>query len=328
MKEAINKLILGTDLSREEANNAMKTIMSGEATQAQIGSFLTALRIKGETTEEISEFAKVMRAFASTIKPRVKGMLVDTCGTGGDRMQTAGAGVPIAKHGNRSVTSESGSADVLEALDVNIDLSPEEVERIIEKIGIGFMFAPLFHGAMKHAIGPRREIGIRTVFNVLGPLTNPANASAQLMGVFDQTLTMKLSGVMKDLGVKKAIVVYGLDGLDEISNIGETQISELKNKKIETYRVTPGDFGLKKARAKEILGGDSKYNAELANKILQGEEGGPKQDIVELNAGAAIYIGGKAGSIEEGVEIARQAISSGRAYDKLLALSVESRIGA
>jgi anthranilate phosphoribosyltransferase len=220
MKEAINKLILGTDLSREEANNAMKTIMSGEATQAQIGSFLTALRIKGETTEEISEFAKVMRAFASTIKPRVKGMLVDTCGTGGDRLQTfnistiaafiaAGAGVPIAKHGNRSVTSESGSADVLEALDVNIDLSPEEVERIIEKIGIGFMFAPLFHGAMKHAIGPRREIGIRTVFNVLGPLTNPANASAQLMGVFDQTLTMKLSGVMKDLGVKKAIVVYG-----------------------------------------------------------------------------------------------------------------------
>jgi anthranilate phosphoribosyltransferase len=202
------------------------------------------------------------------------------------------------------------------------------VEHIIEKIGIGFMFAPLFHGAMKHAIGPRREIGIRTVFNVLGPLTNPANASAQLMGVFDQTLTVKLSGVMEVLGVKKAIVVYGLDGLDEISNIGETQISELKNKKIETYRVTPGDFGLKKARAKEILGGDSKHNAELANKILQGEEGGPKQDIVELNAGAAIYIGGKAGSIKEGVEIARQAISSGRAYDKLLALSVESRIGA
>lgn len=211
MKAVINKLVEGCDLSRQESKDAMKTIMSGEATPSQIGAFLTALRIKGESVEEISEFAKVMREFASTIHPRVDGTLVDTCGTGGDSLKTfnistiaafvvAGAGVPIAKHGNRSVTSKCGSADVLEALDVKIDLTPKEVEKIIEQVGIGFMFAPVFHGAMKHAIGPRREIGIRTVFNVLGPLTNPANANAQLLGVFDEGLTEKLAGVLKDLG--------------------------------------------------------------------------------------------------------------------------------
>jgi anthranilate phosphoribosyltransferase len=339
MKEVINKLVDGKDLSRAEAKATMKAIMSGESSPAQIGSFLTALRIKGETVEEISEFAKVMREFASTIHPKVRGTLVDTCGTGGDKINTfnistvaalvaAGAGVPIAKHGNRSVTSESGSADVLEALEVRIDLNPEKVERIIEKVGIGFMFAPLFHGAMKHAIGPRREIGIRTVFNILGPLTNPANAHAQLLGVFDKALPEKLAGVLRDLGIKRALVVHGFVGLDEISNLGETKISELNEKKIESYVVSPEDFGLTRAHQKEILGGDAKHNAELARSILRGEEGGPRQDIVELNAGAAIYVGGKANSIMDGLEVARQTIKSGSAYDKLLALSVETRVEA
>lgn len=338
MKDTIGKLVDGKDLTREDANNAMKTIMSGGATPAQIGSFLTALRIKEETLEEISEFARVMREFASTIHPKAKGTLVDTCGTGGDRIKTfnistiaafvaAGAGVPIAKHGNRSVTSKCGSADVLEELDVKIDVPPKEVERIIEKVGIGFMFAPLFHGAMKHAIGPRRELGIRTVFNVLGPLTNPANAQAQVLGVFDASLTEKLAGVLKDLGIRRALVVHGVDGLDEISNIGDTRISELRDKKVETYVLSPEDFGLKKASAKDISGGDARYNAELARRILRGEEKGPRQDIVELNAAAGIYVGEKASSIKEGIEVAREVIRKGYAHDKLLALSVESRVG-
>ncbi len=338
IKLVINKLVDGRDLSREEAAGVMKTIMSGEATPAQVGSFLTALRLKGETVEEISEFARVMREFASTIHPKVEGALVDTCGTGGDRIKTfnistiaafvvAGAGIPIAKHGNRSVTSKSGSADVLEALDVNIGLKPEEVERVIEKVGIGFMFAPLFHGAMKHAIGPRRDISIRTVFNVLGPLTNPANADAQLLGVFDAELTETLAGVLKDLGVKRALVVHGMDGLDEISTLGATQVSELKDGAVETYTVNPEEFGLKKAKPEEISGRDPAYNAKLARRILTGEEGGARQEIVEVNAGAAIYVGGKAESIKEGIEVAREAIQSGRAYNKLLALAVESRAG-
>jgi anthranilate phosphoribosyltransferase len=338
MKALINKLVEGLDLSRNESKYAMKTIISGEATPPQIGAFLTALRIKGETVGEISEFAKVMREFASTIHPRVDGTLVDTCGTGGDNLNTfnistvaafvvAGAGVPIAKHGNRSVTSKCGSADVLEALDVKIDISPSEVEKIIEEVGIGFMFAPLFHGAMKHAIGPRREIGIRTVFNVLGPLTNPANAEAQLLGVFDEGLTEKLAGVLKDLGVERALVVHGINGLDEISNIGSTRISELKDNQIDTYEVSPQDFGLKAVNSRDLRGGTADYNALLAKKILLGEVGGSRQDIVELNAGAAIYVGGKASSIEEGIEVARDSIRTGNAYNKLLALSAASRAG-
>ncbi len=336
MKEFIDKLVRGEDLSADEAHGSMKLVMSGGATPAQIGSFLTALRMKGETVEEISEFAKVMREFASTIRPHVEGMLVDTCGTGGDRIKTfnvstvsafvvAGAGVPVAKHGNRSVTSKSGSADVLEALGVNINLPPERVEKLIETVGIGFMFAPLFHGAMKHAVGPRKELGIRTVFNILGPLTNPANADAQVVGVFAEELTDKLGGVLRNLGLKKALVVHGLDGLDEISNIGKTRITEVGRAGIEGYVVSPEDFGLKKASVKEIIGGDSAYNARLAKKILSGEERGARLDIVLLNAGAAIYAGGAAGSIPEGVDIAREVISDGRALDKLKVLSAESK---
>ena len=336
MKPLINRVVNGENLTREDARDAMKTIMSGEATPSQIGAFLTGLRIKGETVEEISEFAKIMREFAASIHPKVTGELVDTCGTGGDVLNTfnvstisafvaAGAGTPVAKHGNRSVTSMCGSADVLEALDVNINLTPENVERVIEKVGIGFMFAPLFHGAMKHTIRPRREMGIRTVFNILGPLTNPANAPAQILGVFDRDLTEKLANVLQDLGVKRALVVHGLDGLDEISIIGETQISELKNGEVETYIVSPEEFGLKTAMPDDIAGKDVTGNAELVKHILRGEESGPKTDIVLLNAGAAIYVGGGASSIKDGVEKARASIKSGRALKKLLALSEESR---
>ncbi len=336
MKEFIGKLVDKKNLSREEARDSMKAIMSGSASQAQIGAFLTALRMKGETIEEISELARVMREFASTIHPRVKGSLVDTCGTGGDRLKTfnvstiaafvaAGAGVPIAKHGNRSVTSKSGSADLLEALGVKIDLPPMEVQGIIEKISIGFMFAPIFHGAMKHAIGPRREIGIRTVFNVLGPLTNPAGADAQVLGVFDPNLTEKLANVLLDLGIKRALVVHGMDGLDEISTIGDTQISELKNSSVETYLASPTDFGISKAIVDKISGGNPQQNAQLTLKILKGEEKGPRLDIVLLNAAAAIYVGGKSTSIEKGIQLAVQSISQGEAHDKLQALTLASR---
>ncbi|HDY73734.1 MAG TPA: anthranilate phosphoribosyltransferase [Euryarchaeota archaeon] len=335
MKEVIAKLVEGRNLTRDEAHSAMKTIMSGDASPAQIGSFLTALRIKGETIEEISEFARVMRDFASTINPTVDGTLLDTCGTGGDKLSTfnistvsafvvAGAGISIAKHGNRSVTSKCGSADLLEALGVKIDIPPREVERVIEKIGIGFMFAPLFHGAMKHAIGPRRELGIRTVFNILGPLTNPANADAQVLGVFERGLTEKMASVLADLGVKHALVVHGIDGLDEISTVGETQISELRNGRVETYTVAPEDYGFERVDVEVLSGGDAAFNAGLAKGILTGEEEGARLDIVLLNAGAAIYAGGKADSIKEGIEIARKSISSGRAYEKLLALAAET----
>jgi anthranilate phosphoribosyltransferase len=335
LKYFISKLVEKEDLSEEEARQAMQTIMSGNATDAQIGSFLTALRMKGETVEEISAFAKVMREFAENINPRVTGTLVDTCGTGGDTVKTfnistiasfvvAGAGVPIAKHGNRSVTSKSGSADLIEALGVKIDLPPKEVETCIEKVGIGFMFAPIFHKAMKYAIGPRREMGIRTVFNILGPLTNPANANAQLLGVFDINLTEKMARVLYRLGVKRAMVVHGIDGLDEISTLGKTQVSELNNGEVRSYQIKPEDFGLKKASVSELAGGNAEKNAAIALKILRDKETDPRRDIVELNAAAGIYIGNKASSLEEGLEVARDSIDSGKALEKLDALIKET----
>lgn len=335
MKQFINKLVEGKDLNREEAEEAMKTIMSGNATQAQIGAFLTALRMKGETIEEISACAKIMREFAERINPKVDGTLVDTCGTGGDKVKTfnistisalvvAGADIPIAKHGNRSVTSKAGSADVLEALGVKIDLPPKDVERCIEKTGIGFMFAPVFHKAMKHAIGPRKEMGIRTVFNVLGPLTNPASAKAQVLGVFDAGLTEKLANVLKNLGVERALVVHGLEGLDEISTMGQTKISELNGSEVRTYKIEPEDFGFKRAQITELSGGNAKYNARIVVDLLKNGEKGAKRDIVVLNAAAGIYVGGKATSIREGIELANESIDSGKAYEKLVALVRES----
>lgn len=333
IKEGIQKLIAGANLTYEEARAIMKEVMSGNATQAQIGAFITALRMKGETIDEISALAAVMREFCKRIYPKVQGRLVDTCGTGGDRVKTfnisttaafvvAGAGVTIAKHGNRSVTSKSGSADILEKLGFNLNSSPDMVKKSIEKVGIGFMFAPVFHGAMKHAIGPRREIGIRTVFNVLGPLTNPANATAQLLGVYDKALIEPLAYVLKKLNCEEAMVVHGLDGLDEISTIGKTAIAQLKEGKVSLLEVAPKDFGVKLAKPEDIKGTTPEQSAELTFRILYGYEkdGDPKRDIVLVNAAAGIMLGGKADDFRYGLELAYESIDSGAAYKKLKSL--------
>ena len=331
MKEIIEKLINGLNLAPDEAESAMQTIMSGKATDAQIAAFLVALRIKGETPEEIAALAQVMRRFATAIRPEVSGTLVDTCGTGGDAAGTfnistasmfvvAGAGIPIAKHGNRSVSSKSGSADVLESLGVNIAMAPEKVQECIEKTGIGFMFAPGFHSAMKHVMPARRELGIRTVFNILGPLTNPANAKGQVVGVYNAALTEKIAEVMNILGVERAFVVHGEPGMDEISNVGKTKISELSKGKIKTYMITPEDFGVKRARMADLAGADAKENAKIITDILAGKDKGPRRDIVLLNAAAGIVAGKKAKTLKEGLEIARDSIDSGKAYKKLEAM--------
>ncbi len=329
MQEFIRKLVEGGDLTPEEAGKAMEAIMAGSATPAQTAAFLTALRLKGETVEEIAAFAKVMRSFADCIEPKV-GPLVDTCGTGGDRCKTfnistvtafvmAGAGVSVAKHGNRSVTSKCGSADLLEALGVRIDLPPKAVERVIEEVGIGFMFAPTFHRAMKHAAGVRKEIGIRTVFNILGPLTNPAGARAQLLGVYDPGLTEKMALVLRSLGSERALVVHGIEGLDEISISGETRVSELKDGEVRSYALGPREFGFEQCPIGRLEGGDPQANAATALAILQGEKG-PRRDVVVLNAAAGIYVGGLARSIKEGIPLAEGSIDSGKAYGKLKVL--------
>jgi anthranilate phosphoribosyltransferase len=329
MKESIQKLVEGRDLTSQEAEAAMKEIMGGQAEDAQIAGFLTALRMKGETATEIAAMASVMREFAENIHPKVSGRLVDTCGTGGDKLKTfnvsttamfvvAGAGIPIAKHGNRSVSSKCGSADVLEALGVKIDLPPKKVEECIEEVGVGFMFAPVFHKSMKNVMPARKALGIRTVFNVLGPLTNPANAKGQIVGVFDGTLTEKLAEVLKRVGVEHALVVHGINGLDEISIICETKISELsEDGSIRSYTVKPEDFGLKRAHARDVLGGDANHNAKILREILDGTEDGAKRDMVLLNAAAGIVCGGKAESIKDGINLARKSINSGKALEKL-----------
>lgn len=326
IKEAIGKIVDGLDLTREEMIACMNEIMTGVTTQAQIGSFITALRLKGETVEEITGAAIVMREKATRIKVS-DSLVVDTCGTGGSGTNTfnisttvafvvSGAGLKVAKHGNRGVSSSCGSADVMKALGVNIDIQPEKVEECIEKIGIGFLYAPLFHGAMKFAIGPRREIGIRTIFNILGPLTNPANASCQVLGVYNEKLTEKLANVLNNLGTKRAFVVYGLDALDEISITGKTKVSELKDKMVRSYFIKPQDFGIKNARLEDIKGGTIEENARFVRRVLEDEKG-PRQDIVLLNASCALVAGGLAKDFKDGVKIARQAIESGRAKEKL-----------
>jgi len=321
MKEILQKLTEGKDLDAEEAELAMQRIMKGESNGAEIAGFLVALKMKGETTEEITAFAKVMKENSNSIHPKVE-LLVDTCGTGGDNSGTfnisttsafiaAGAGVPIAKHGNRSVSSKCGSADVLEELGAKM-LQPSEVEKCIEDIGIGFMFAPYFHPAMKHVMPARKALGIRTVFNVLGPLTNPAGAQAQVLGVFDESMTEKMAEVLLGLGTKHALVVNG-EGTDEIV-FGKTKVSELKNGKIETYIIDGKELGFED---KEIPKPESKDdNAKILENVLKGEEGTAKE-ISILNAAAAIYVGGKAGSIEKGINAAREAVDSGKAYEKL-----------
>ena len=327
IKEAISKVVEGEDLESEEARLVMEEIMSGRATSAQIASFLTALRMKSERVEEIVSFAHTMLRYASIISPKVDGVMVDTCGTGGDRIKTfnistisafvaAGAGLVIAKHGNRAVSSKAGSADVLEALGINVMLEPERVCECIEKVRMGFMFAPIFHPAMKYAIGPRREIGIRTVFNILGPLTNPAKAKAQVIGVYDISLVEKIAEVLRGLGLRHAIVAHGLDGLDELSPIGETKIAELKDGEITTYRVAPEDFGLERAKVSEIEGGNAEENARIAIDILKGRKGA-KRDAVLMNAAAAMVVGGLAADLKDGFELAAVSIDSGEAYRKL-----------
>jgi anthranilate phosphoribosyltransferase len=330
IKENIQKLVNGGDLTHEESTASMKEIMSGEATNSQIGAFLTALRIKGETSDEITAFTSVMKQYCRRIHPTVKGRLVDTCGTGGDRIKTfnisttaafvvAGADVAVAKHGNRSVTSKCGSADVLERLGLNLSVAPENVERAIEGVGVGFMFAPAFHPAMKYAIGPRREIGIRTVFNVLGPLTNPAEANAQLLGVYNPQLTEPLAYSLKSLGSEEAMVVHGVDGLDEISTLGKTAISWLKNGEVTTREMAPKDFGVKQAKIEDIKGTTPEESAAITFKILNGycDSDDPRREIVQVNGAAAIIVAGKAEDFGYGMELANESIESGAAYRKL-----------
>jgi len=330
IREAIEKAVMGLNLSYQEACKSMEEIMSGKATPSQIASFLTALRMKRETVEEIIALTTVMRGFCLRINPKVRGRLIDTCGTGGDKIKTfnistasafvvAGAGIPVAKHGNRSFTSRCGSADVLECLGLNLNVQHDIVERAIEEVGVGFIFAPLFHPAMKYAAAPRREIGIRTVFNILGPLANPAMPSAQVIGVCEAGLIEKIANVLKSLGSREAMVVHGLDGLDEISTVGKTLISWLKEDEIKTLEVTPADFGVEKANIEDILGEGPEDNAETIFKILFGylKAGDPKRDIVAVNAAAGIIVGGGADDFKHGVELAQESIDSGAAYRKL-----------
>jgi len=326
MQDAIQKVVAGNHLEQDEMVKVMDKIMTGVATPAQIACFITALRLKGETVDEITGAAKVMRAKATRIRTR-HSLVVDTCGTGGDQSHTfnisttaafvaAGSGLPIAKHGNRSVSSKSGSAEVLAELGVNLEITAEKVGQCIDQIGIGFLFAPALHSAMKFAIGPRREIGIRTIFNLLGPLTNPAGARAQLVGVYARELTEPLANVLKKLGAQTAFVVYGHDGLDEISTTTKTQVSALTDGNIKTYNISPEDFNLKVAKPTDLVGDDPSNNAKITRQILDGQIG-PKRDIVLLNSAAAIVAGGKAKNLEDGITIAAETIDSGKAKQKL-----------
>jgi anthranilate phosphoribosyltransferase len=329
IKEAIEKAVQKTDLREVEMMSTMDEIMEGIATQAQIASLITALRMKGETVEEVTGAARIMRQKATRVNA-CSSTIVDTCGTGGDRLNTfnisttaafvaAAAGLTVAKHGNRAVSSGCGSADVLEALGVNISADQEIVEECIQQIGIGFLFAPKLHGAMKYAIGPRREIGIRTIFNMLGPLTNPAGATAQLLGVYDTTLTEMFADVLKNMGTKRAFVVHGLDGLDEVSITSETRVAELKEGIIRTYNINPMDYFGKTDTLESIRGGDPAFNAQITRDVLAGKNGAC-HNVVLINAALAIVAGEKADNIKDGLKVAADCIDSGAAVKKLQSL--------
>ena len=338
IRETINQLLEGQSLPAEQAEVVMDEIMTGSATPAQIAGFLVALRVKGETADEITGCARAMRRAAVPVRPE-RTDVIDTCGTGGDRAGTfnistttafvvAGAGLGVAKHGNRSVSSRSGSADVLEALGVNINLTPEQAARAIDEIGVGFIFAPNFHPAMRYAIGPRRELGVRTVFNVLGPLTNPAGAAAQLLGVYDPSLTEVLAHVLQQLGSRAAYVVHGFGGLDELTTAGPNQVScfgiEPGNGHVVTETLDPRDLGFAPARPEDLRGGDPDENALITRDVLAGEDHGPRRDVVLLNAAAALVAGGAAADLKEGVAHAAESIDSGaamHALDGLIAYS-------
>jgi anthranilate phosphoribosyltransferase len=334
IKDALRKVVAKESLTEGEAWSAMGEIMDGEATPAQIAALITALRMKGETVAEIAGFARAMRERAQRITPAAD-VLIDVVGTGGDALSTfnisttasfvvAAAGGYVAKHGNRAVSRQSGAADVLEALGVQIQLAPDVVRRSIEEIGIGFMFAPIYHAAMKHAVGPRKEIAIRTVFNILGPLTNPANAGYLVVGAYDPALTGIMAEVLGEMGARRAFVVHGLDGLDEISTVGPTQVSELHGGQVRTFTLTPDTLGLPQSAPEAIAGGTPADNAAVTTAVLRGDAG-PHRDIVLANAAAALVAADIAEDWRGGVELARRAIDSGAAYEKLEALRVHTR---
>lgn len=326
IRESIHKLIEKKDLSRQEAYDTMTEIMSGNASESLIASFLTALRMKGEVVNEIAGCAQAMREKSTKIETK-RANVIDTCGTGGDSLGTfnistaaaivaSGAGVAVAKHGNRAISSRCGSADVLKALGVNIEIPKEKVEQCLDTVGIAFLFAPLMHGAMKYAAPVRRELGIRTVFNVLGPLTNPAGARRQVLGVFDKRLTDLLAHVLLDLGSERAMVVHGEGGLDEISTLGKTVVSELKDGTISSYEFHYSSVGISSGTLAEVIGGDAELNAGIIRNILDGKKNS-QRNITVLNAGAAIYVSGKASTFLDGVKLAEESIDSQKAKKKL-----------
>ena len=337
INEAIRKIIERDTLTTEEAEAVLEQIMCGACSEAQIAALLTALRMKGETIEELTGFARVMRRKATAVRPQFLhsddgelGFLIDTCGTGGDVSGTfnistaaafvvAGCGLRVAKHGNRSVSSRSGSADVMEALGVKIELSPEQITRSIEEIGIGYLHAPLLHEAMKFVAPVRKQLGVRTIFNMLGPLTNPAGANVQVIGVYAPHLTEMFAHTLMSLGTRRALVVHGNDGLDEITITGASRISELKDGEVSTYEVTPEDFGLQQASLDAIRGGDAVQNARMILNVLNGEPGACR-DIVLINAAAALVAGHRTQTLREGIALAADAIDNGTALAKLESL--------
>lgn len=325
IKEAIYKLINSKDLTFDESREVMGEIMDGAATASQMGAFLTCLRMRGETIDEITAFATVMREKGIKIQPQRE--VIDIVGTGGDEAGTfnisttasfvvAAGGVPVAKHGNRSVSSKSGAADVLEELGVNLMLTPEQNEEILNRCGICFMFAQVYHSSMKYAAPVRKELGIRTVFNILGPLSNPAAATMQLLGVYDCRLAKPLAQVLSNLGVTRGVVVCGEDGLDEITLTGETLVHEIRNGEIKNYIITPEQFGLKSCELNELIGGTPNDNAKILLDILKGEERGAKRDVVLMNAGMSLYLGIDGISLLDGINMAAELIDSGKAYKK------------
>ncbi len=326
IQQALREVVEGRSLSRHQAREVMAEIMRGEATPAQIAGLLVALRMKGETPEEIAGFAEAMREKAVKVKTS-RSPLLDTCGTGGDGAHTfnistltaltvAACGVAVAKHGNRSVSSKCGSADLMEALGVNLDLDAERLSRCLDEVGIAFLFAPKLHPAMKHAMGPRRELGMRTVFNLLGPLTNPAGARRQLLGVFDASLVHKIAEVLRFLGAEKAWVVHSKDGLDEVSLAAPTLVAEADPEGVRSFEISPEEVGLKRCRFDDLVGGDLERNLEIARMVLEGTPS-PQRDCVAFNAGAALYVAGVCDSPRKGVEMALEALESGKVKRKL-----------
>jgi anthranilate phosphoribosyltransferase len=339
IKEAIAKVVEKRDLTEGEMVDVMDQIMGGEATPAQVAAFITALRMKGETVAEITGAARVMRSRATPIRVGAdldidrdeinaeRETILDTCGTGGSGTKTfnvstavafvvAGCGIKVAKHGNRSISSACGSADVLEQLGVNLEISPETVEQCIDKIGVGFLFAPALHGAMKHAIGPRREVGIRTIFNILGPLTNPAGADRQVLGVYQESLVEPMANVLNELGCKRGFIVHGLDGMDEITMTGPTRVAEIRDGAVSVSTIEPEDFGLTRCRLEELQGGDAVRNAAIVTGILDGEVG-PHREIVLINAAHALVAAGIADDVADGLVKAAASIDEKRAKGKL-----------